>query len=99
MRAFAAAKVNLYLHVTGRRADGYHLLDSLAVFPAIGDVLQAEPAAGLTLDIAGPFAAGLQAEADTLVLRAARSLAEPCCIPAPATPMLHKHLPCATASG
>ena len=34
---FAPAKVNLFLHVTGKRADGYHLLDSLAVFPAVGD--------------------------------------------------------------
>ena len=34
------AKVNLFLHVVGRRADGYHLLDSLAVFAAAGDVLR-----------------------------------------------------------
>ena len=39
----APAKVNLYLHVTGRRADGYHLLDSLVVFAGIGDVLEAAP--------------------------------------------------------
>ncbi len=32
---FAPAKVNLFLHVTGKRADGYHVLDSLAVFPAV----------------------------------------------------------------
>ncbi len=42
--AFAPAKVNLYLHVTGRRTDGYHLLDSLVVFADLGDVLTAEPA-------------------------------------------------------
>ena len=48
--AFAPAKVNLYLHVIGRRADGYHLLDSLVAFADIGDRLTAEPAASLSLD-------------------------------------------------
>ena len=42
---FAPAKVNLALHVTGRRADGYHLLDSLVVFPRVGDRLRAVRAA------------------------------------------------------
>jgi 4-diphosphocytidyl-2-C-methyl-D-erythritol kinase len=71
---FAPAKVNLYLHVTGKRADGYHLLDSLAVFPATGDVVAAEPADELSLAITGPFGAILEAEADNLLLRAARLL-------------------------
>ncbi len=44
IRVEARAKVNLYLHVTGRRADGYHLLDSLVVFPAIGDTVEVQPA-------------------------------------------------------
>jgi 4-diphosphocytidyl-2-C-methyl-D-erythritol kinase len=72
---FAPAKVNLYLHVTGKRADGYHLLDSLAVFPAAGDVVAAAPAAALSLEIQGPFGAVLRAEQDNLLLRAARLLA------------------------
>ena len=42
---FAPAKVNLALHVTARRGDGYHELDSLVVFPRVGDRLRAEPAA------------------------------------------------------
>ncbi len=67
----APAKVNLALHVTGRRADGYHLLDSLVVFPRVGDLLEVEPAAGLSLTIDGPFARDLGAGADNLVLRAA----------------------------
>ena len=71
----APAKVNLYLHLTGRRADGYHLLDSLVAFADIGDVLRAEPAETLSLRVAGPFAGGLSAEPDNLVLRAARALA------------------------
>ena len=71
---FAPAKVNLYLHVTGKRADGYHLLDSLAVFPSVGDVVSVAPAAALSLDISGRFGAVLRAEPDNLLLRAARSL-------------------------
>lgn len=72
---FAPAKINLFLHLRGRRADGYHLLDSLAVFPALGDRLSAAPAAALTLTLEGPFGAALAAEPDNLVLRAARALA------------------------
>jgi len=71
----AAAKVNLFLHVTGRRPDGYHELDSLAVFAGAADELRAEPAAALSLALRGPFGATLEAEADNLVLRAARALA------------------------
>ncbi|HVH01575.1 MAG TPA: 4-(cytidine 5'-diphospho)-2-C-methyl-D-erythritol kinase [Amaricoccus sp.] len=70
---FAPAKVNLALHVTGRRPDGYHELDSLAVFPRVGDRLFATPAPGLTLAVEGRFAGALAA-ADNLVLRAARLL-------------------------
>ncbi len=73
--AAAPAKVNLALQVTGRRADGYHLLDSLVVFAEVGDRVRAAPAAELTLEIDGPEAAGLQGAADNLVLRAARLLA------------------------
>jgi 4-diphosphocytidyl-2-C-methyl-D-erythritol kinase len=72
--SFAPAKVNLYLHVTGRRADGYHLLDSLAVFPAVGDVVGVAPAADLALSISGRFGAVLRAEPNNLLLRAARLL-------------------------
>ncbi len=72
---FAPAKVNLYLRVTGRRQDGYHLLDSLAVFAGVGDRVAVAPGTGLTLAIAGPEAGALAAEPDNLVLRAARALA------------------------
>jgi 4-diphosphocytidyl-2-C-methyl-D-erythritol kinase len=71
----AYAKVNLTLHVTGQRDDGYHLLDSLVVFAGIYDEICVEPADDLSLEICGPYAAGLAAEADNLVLRAARLLA------------------------
>ncbi|MBU6425887.1 MAG: 4-(cytidine 5'-diphospho)-2-C-methyl-D-erythritol kinase [Rhodospirillales bacterium] len=73
--SFAPAKVNLYLHVTGKRADGYHLLDSLAVFPAVGDEVTVEAADALTLSLGGPFGAALQSEPDNLLLKAARALA------------------------
>lgn len=70
----ARAKVNLFLHVVGRRADGRHVLESLAVFPDIGDLVAAVPARRLTLDIEGPFAHGLSSGEDNLVLRAAAAL-------------------------
>ena len=72
----ARAKLNLYLHITGRRADGFHLLESLVGFAAIGDVVSANAAAQLTLAVKGPFAAALEGTAadDNLVLRAAHAL-------------------------
>lgn len=75
IRVAAHAKVNLYLHVVGRRADGYHLLDSLAVFAELHDTLVVAPADGLALAIDGPFAGALAGEGDNLVLSAARALA------------------------
>jgi len=70
----ASAKINLFLHVGDKRADGFHPLQSLAVFTAMGDVLSMEPGFGLSLTIEGPFAKGLDGEGDNLVLRAARAL-------------------------
>ena len=95
----APAKVNLYLHVVGRRADGYHLLDSLAVFPRIGDTLRAAPADDLTLALEGKFGGELQAEPDNLVLRAARGLAALAGVPAGARLTLVKSLPVASGIG
>lgn len=66
----APAKLNLALHVTGRRPDGYHLLDSLVCFAAVGDSIALTPGP-LSLSIDGPFAAGLSTD-DNLCLRAAR---------------------------
>lgn len=74
---FAPAKVNLTLHVTGRRADGYHLLDSLVVFAGVGDRVSAELADAASLTVTGPMAAGLSGEGDNLVLRAARLIGVP----------------------
>ncbi len=95
----APAKVNLYLHVTGRRADGYHLLDSLAVFGPIGDSLEVRPADTLSLIVDGPFGDALAAEHDNLVLRAARALAAAAGIEARAALRLTKRLPVASGIG
>lgn len=99
LAAFAPAKVNLYLHVTGRRADGYHLLDSLAVFPDLADRLEARPAPGLTLALSGPFGAAIAEEPDNLVLRAARALAAAHGIAPAAALTLEKTLPPAAGLG
>lgn len=74
IREVAPAKINLFLHVGAKRADGYHPLQSLAVFTATSDILAMEPAPDLSLTIDGPFAKGLEAETDNLVLKAARAL-------------------------
>ncbi len=95
----ARAKVNLYLHVVGRRTDGYHLLDSLAVFPGAADRLSAMPADALTLEVEGPGAAGLGAGPDNLVLRAARALASAAGMEAGARLVLDKRLPVASGIG
>ena len=70
----ACAKINLTLHVTGQRADGYHLLDSLVIFASIADILTATPADETTLKVTGPFAASIPETSENLVLRAARLL-------------------------
>src|SRR5262245_61935946 len=67
----AHAKVNLWLNVVGRCADGYHLLDSLVAFVDLADTVSARPADRLSLEIDGPCAATLAEEPDNLVLKAA----------------------------
>jgi 4-diphosphocytidyl-2-C-methyl-D-erythritol kinase len=96
---FAPAKVNLFLHLRGRKTDGYHLLESLAVFPAIGDLLSVEPGQGLSLKINGPFGVGLTLEPDNLVLRAGRALAAAHGLAPNAALWLEKHLPVASGIG
>ncbi len=94
----APAKVNLYLHVTGRRPDGYHLLDSLIVFADLCDTVTAAPAERLSLTLAGPFADALDGS-DNLVLRAARALAAHAGRPPRAALRLVKHVPVAAGLG
>jgi 4-diphosphocytidyl-2-C-methyl-D-erythritol kinase len=72
----APAKVNLTLRVVGRRADGYHDIESLVVFAAVGDGLTFVPGPALALAVRGPTAAASGEVTDNLVLKAARALAE-----------------------
>lgn len=72
----APAKVNLSLRVVGRRADGYHELDSLVAFAGVGDELSLSPGEPSGVQISGPFGAGLSTGADNLVLKAERILCE-----------------------
>lgn len=90
---FAPAKINLCLHVTGRRADGYHLLDSIVVFAGVGDRVSGTLADPPSLAVTGPMAAGLSGEGDNLVLRAARAIGVSARI------VLEKHLPVSSGIG
>jgi 4-diphosphocytidyl-2-C-methyl-D-erythritol kinase len=95
----APAKINLTLHILGRRADGYHELESLVAFSGGGDALRLEPGHALSLDVDGPTAESAGADGDNLVLKAARNLAAR----APGLQLgafrLTKHLPVAAGIG
>ena len=100
----APAKLNLALHVTGRRADGYHLLESLVVFTRFGDRLHIEPAEIDSLSIEGPFAGQLDAGQHNLAIRAREALRQ--ALPAqarddlpPVSIRLEKNLPVASGIG
>ncbi len=95
----ARAKVNLWLNVVGRRADGYHLLDSLVAFTDLADEIDVSAASDLSLEVAGPGAVSLQDEADNLVLRAARLLAGRAGLAPRAALRLTKHIPVAAGLG
>jgi 4-diphosphocytidyl-2-C-methyl-D-erythritol kinase len=96
----AQAKLNLYLHVVGRRGDGYHLLDSLVAFADIGDRVAAAPAARLSLAITGPFAGALvENDPGNLVWRAAEILARRLGREPAAALTLEKNLPIASGIG
>jgi len=92
-KAFAPAKINLTLHVTGKRSDGYHLLDSLVVFGDIGDRITVSPAAAATLTVGGPMADGVPVDRRNLVLKAAELMGVGAYI------HLDKHLPVAAGLG
>jgi 4-diphosphocytidyl-2-C-methyl-D-erythritol kinase len=97
----AYAKVNLFLHVTGRRADGYHLLESLFVFADACDWLEAKVDEKLSLQLRGPKADALEAAEDNLVLKAARALqqAGKGAVGQGARLLLEKNLPVAAGLG
>lgn len=99
----ARAKINLALHVTGRRADGYHLLDSLVTFCDTGDRLDISAAAEDRFSISGRFAAALGDPSDNLVLKARdglrQRLAAAGIITGPVAIHLEKNLPVASGIG
>ncbi len=95
----APAKLNLALHVRGRRADGLHELETLFAFCTDGDVLHAEASDDLSLTLGGPFGDDLDGEADNLVLQAARALAESAGVEPCAALHLDKRLPVASGIG
>jgi len=71
VEALAPAKINLSLHVTGQRGDGYHLLDSLVVFADVGDTIRVRHATHTSLTVSGPMVSGVPADPRNLVWRAA----------------------------
>lgn len=93
LTAFAPAKINLSLHVTGQRADGYHLLESLVVFANVGDRLSARKAEVSTVAVTGPRAAGVPDGPSNLVLKAADWAGRAAAF------TLEKHLPAAAGIG
>jgi len=95
----APAKINLNLHVTGRRADGYHTVASLIAFADLRDTIQAGRAERLSLVVDGPFVIELEHEANNLVLAAARALAEATGLSPAARIGLTKNLPVAGGLG
>ena len=97
----ARAKVNLTLHVTGRREDGYHMLQSLVVFPDIFDRLTFEADDEISLALEGPRAADLKGfdPQSNLVLRAAKDLQQAFGVTQGARIVLEKNLPTAAGIG
>jgi 4-diphosphocytidyl-2-C-methyl-D-erythritol kinase len=97
----APAKINLALHVTGRRPDGYHLIESLAVFTQVGDRVTVAAAREDSFSASGPFGAEIPLDGDNLVLRAWDALraAVPVLAQAPVAIMVEKNLPIASGIG
>lgn len=99
VRQPARAKVNLYLHVLGKRPDAYHDLDSLVVFAELCDEIEAVRAPNLSLRVRGRFAGRVPQSADNLVLRAAEKLRAAARVDAGAEITLTKRLPVAAGLG
>ena len=99
IKTTAPAKINLTLHVTGQRTDGYHLLDSLVTFAEVGDVISATRAVDMRLTVSGHFAAGVPTDGSNLILRAAEALRSVRGITMGAHLHLEKNLPHAAGIG
>lgn len=106
LSVLAPAKVNLYLHVTGRRGDGYHTLDSLVVFADTGDRVRLKTASHFAFSIDGPYARAFTAaeqdaseDSTNLVVKAVRGLARLVNRPLAVDIRLTKNLPLAAGIG
>ncbi|MBU2934683.1 MULTISPECIES: 4-(cytidine 5'-diphospho)-2-C-methyl-D-erythritol kinase [Pacificibacter] len=93
VKVFAPAKINLSLHVTRQRHDGYHMLDSLVAFVDVGDQITAEVADKTRLTVTGPFAQGVPLGDSNLVVKAATACGFPMEL------SLDKHLPPSSGIG
>lgn len=98
-RDIAAAKLNLALHVRGRRGDGRHSIETIFAFCTNGDRLSAQPASDLSLTISGPFTEELGEKQDNLVMKAAVALRELAGVRDGAALTLEKNLPVASGLG
>lgn len=98
-RGSAPAKINLTLHVTGQRSDGYHMLDSLVGFAGVYDEITATTSPSLSMIVTGPFAHGVPTDESNLIMRAARLLQAARGVTAGATMTLEKNLPHAAGIG
>jgi 4-diphosphocytidyl-2-C-methyl-D-erythritol kinase len=92
----APAKLNLFLHITGKRQDGYHLLQSVMIFVDVGDTMEFYPHDGFLIDAEGPFAGDLPPPGDNIVYHAARALSDSWGVPLSGGIQLYKNLPIAS---
>jgi 4-diphosphocytidyl-2-C-methyl-D-erythritol kinase len=98
-REIAPAKLNLALHVRGKRPDGRHEIETVFAFAIDGDRLSGESASELALEIRGPFAGELPSANGNLVLQAAKALQDLAGVAGGAVLTLEKHLPVASGIG
>jgi 4-diphosphocytidyl-2-C-methyl-D-erythritol kinase len=93
------AKLNLSLTITGKREDGYHLLQSLVAFCEVGDTITATPSPTLSLTVSGRFAASIPTDEGNLMVRAAHLLQSRTGTRHGAALHVEKHLPVASGIG
>ena len=98
--AIAPAKVNLYLHITGKKKTGYHELDSLIVFTELHDIISVTTHHNIEISVRGPLAGQLSESPETnLVYKAAQILTELTDIPKGAKITVSKNIPVAAGLG
>ncbi len=99
LRANAPAKLNLTLHILGKREDGYHELESLVVFLEIGDEISIQPSDDLHVNISGLFSGSIPVSDDNIVLKAARALQQAADVSHGASIRINKQIPVGAGLG